>query len=311
MVVDAGNFSLNRDKIKDHELPRQRRTVELLLDGFAATPFPITALGIGERDLLMGGEWLMNAVEERHLPHVMSNLQCEGLNFVESRVHVLEEVSVEFLSFVSPTLLEKEPMGDFLTASSMLSDCTATEPITWLKNHPKESDIRVAFADLNRNEITSIAPYVDIVIESKIGKTTAEPEALDSNTVLFGVGSKGQNLGELSWIYDSTKSGFESGDKKAIKERDLTRRRERLKNLDAQRKNLAEDDVELKKIQRQLEYTKRSIAMLEQEISNIPTANDSVMKLSSNLVTLNKEVANHSETDKLIDKAQFELENIQ
>ena len=307
--MDAGNFSLNRDKIKQYELPTQRKTVELVLDAFSISPTPLVAVGIGERDLMMGGDWLVSALEERHLPHVISNLQCEGLDFVESRVHTQDGVSLEFLSFVSSTLLDKKPMGELLRVSSMLPKCTAREPVQWLLEHPKQVDIRVAFADLNRNEIASIAPYVDIVIESKIGKTTAEPEVLDAGTVLFGVGSKVQNLGELSWAYDSSKSGFTSGGARVAKERDLTRRRARLKVLENQRKKVAEQDPEYKRLQRQYDYTQRSITQLETEISSLPTNNDSVMKISSNLVPLNRDIANHTGMEQIIEKAQLPVED--
>ena len=309
MVVDAGNFSLNRDKIKAYELENQHKIVELVLDAFSAGPVPLTALGVAERDLIMGGEWLMTALEARRLPHVLSNLECDGLKFVDSRVHIQDGVSIEYLSFVSSTLLDKKPMGEFLTVSSMLPSCSVTEPAKWLMQHPKETDIRVAFADLNRNEITSIAPYVDIVIESKIGKTTAGPEVLDSDTVLVGVGSKGQNLGELSWSYDSAKSGFTSADSRVAKDRDLTRRRERLKNLEEQREKVGEQDPEFKKLQRQYEYTQRSITLLEVEIANLPKANDSVIEVSLNLVSLNKDIGNHAGMDKIIEQAQIGLED--
>ena len=309
MVVDAGNFSLNRDKIKEHELENQHKIVELVLDAFSTAPTPLIALGVAERDLIMGGEWLMTALEERRLPHVLSNLECDGLNFVDSRVHTQDGVSIEYLSFVSSTLLDKKPMGEFLTVSSMLPKCSVKEPATWLVQHPKHTDIRVAFADLNRNEITSIAPYVDIVIESKIGKTTAGPEVLDSDTVLIGVGSKGQNLGELSWSYDSAKSGFTSADSRVAKNRDLTRRKERLKNLEEQRSNVGEQDPEFKKLQRQYDYTYRSITLLETEIANLPKPNGSVMEASLNLVSLNKDIDNHPGMDKIIEQAQLDSED--
>ncbi len=309
MVVDAGNFSLNRDKIKEVEVDNQHKIVELVLDAFSTAPTPLTALGIAERDLIMGGEWLMTALEERRLPYVLSNLECDGLNFVDSRVHTQDGVSIEYLSFVSSTLLEKKPMGDFLTVSSMLPECSVTEPVKWLMEHPKQTDIRIAFADLNRNEITSIAPYIDIVIESKIGKTTAGPEVLDSDTILVGVGSKGQNLGELSWSYDSAKSGFTSADSRVAKERDLARRRERLKNLEEQREKVGEQDPEFKKLQRQYEYTQRSISLLEAEIANLPKANGSVMEVTLNLVSLNKDIDNHPGMDKIIEETKIGLED--
>ena len=290
-------------------MPTQRKTVELVLDAFFISPTPLVAIGIGERDLMMGGEWLINALEERRLPHVISNLECDGLEFVASRVHTQEDISIEFVSFVSSTLLDKEPMGELLRVSSMLPKCTATEPAQWLAEHPKQADIRVAFADLNRNEIASIAPFVDIVIETKIGKTTPEPEVLDTKTVLFGVGSKGQNLGVLSWTYDPTKSGFTSGGLRVAKESELTRKLERLKTLEMQRNKVSKQDPEYKKLQRQYDYTQRSITVLENELSSLPLNNDTTIVVSSNLVSLNRDIANHAGMEQIIKNAHLAFDD--
>ena len=94
--------------------------------------------------------------------------------------------------------------------------CTATTPIDWLVEHPQQTNLRVAFADLNRNDIGTLSPYADIVIESKIGRTTAGPEGLDAKSVLIGVGSKGKNLGTVSWTYENIKAGFGSVQSKEV-----------------------------------------------------------------------------------------------
>ena len=50
----------------------------------------------------MGGKWLIESLESRQIPHVLSNVVCDGIDFVESRIHSVEGVSIEFLAFMSP-----------------------------------------------------------------------------------------------------------------------------------------------------------------------------------------------------------------
>ena len=62
-MVNAGNFAAPNRQIKVEDLAIQRRKAELILEGLSVAPIPLTAMGIGERDLLMGGKWLMEALD--------------------------------------------------------------------------------------------------------------------------------------------------------------------------------------------------------------------------------------------------------
>jgi len=311
MVVDAGNFSIHTRRIKEVDLPIQRRKVELILDGFKAAPLSLQAIGIGERDLLMGGAWLVEQLNTRGLPHVVSNLSCDGIPFVDSRTHRIGGTTIEFLSFISPSMLESKTVGEQIAVTDMLPGCTMTTPSEWLAEHPRKSDIRIAFADLNRNELETLEPYVDIVIESKMGKTTASPEQMDTNTVLIGVGSKGKNLGHLSWQQASGKSGFASGDAKSSKERDLKRRYTRLQQLEQQILATEDGSPDQNKLQRQIDYTQRSIAQLEAEIGAIPVTDASVTQLTQKLVPLNRSIDNDDAIEQLIATAQTDIETLE
>lgn len=289
------------------DLPIQRRKVQLILDGFVAAPLPLQAIGIGERDLLMGGAWLVQQLDERELPHVVSNLDCDGIPFVDSRLHRVGDTTIEFLSFISPSILEGKTVGEQRSVSSMLPSCTATLPSEWLASHPRTTDIQIAFADLDRNELATLSPYVDIVIETKLGKTTAHPEQLDPNTVLVGVGSKGKNLGHLTWMNTVLKSGFASSDLTSSKEKDLKRRYTRLQQLQQQADAAVEDSLEHNKLQRQIQYTERSIGQLETDIAAIPKVDDAIMLLSQDLVPLNRSIENDDEIERLIEIAQGDI----
>ncbi len=307
LVVDAGNFATHTRRIQKKELAIQRRKVELILDGLNNSSKPLTALGIGDRDLLMGGEWLLGTLNERQLPSVLTNLDCEGLDFTKSISTVYKEKTVEFLSFVSPSMLDGSTIGAQLSPASMLPTCEATTPIDWLQAHPKQGDVRVAFADLNQNEISSIAPYVDIVIESKIGKTTSQPQRLDSDSVLVGVGSKGKNIGVLTWQWEEDKTGFSATASTAVKERDLARRRQRLTALKNQMNGLSEVELEQRKLQRQVEYTERAIAKLEADLAAISTQDHQTMDVEMELKALNRQIDDDPVIEGLISIAQQDI----
>ncbi len=311
LIVDAGNFATHTRRIQEKNLAIQRRKVELILDGLKNSSKSLTALGIGERDLLMGGEWLLQALHERSLPAVLTNLDCEGLDFTASVSTVYKGKTVEFLSFVSPTIMDSTTIGSQLSPSSMLPSCDVTAPIDWLQAHPKNSDMRVVFADLSQNEIGSLAPYVDIVIESRIGKTTSQPESLDSDTVLVGVGSKGKNIGVLSWQWEEGRSGFSATASTAVKERDLTRRRHRLDTLKGQMEGLSEAELEKRKLQRQVEYTERAIAKLEADLAAVPVQDGQTMDISMELKALNRQIDDDPVIESLIFTAQQEIATLE
>ena len=313
IVVDAGNFSVHTRRIKVDDLAVQRRKVELILDGFVGSSRPLDVLGIGERDLLMGGEWLLQELNERELPTVLSNVECSTLQFTKRRSIPFQGVNVDFVSLVSSTMTSTSTIDSQLGPMSMLGDCTIEEPSEWLRENLKENrgDIVVAFADLGPNELDSIAPFVDIVIESKIGKTTVPPQALDADTILIGVGSKGKNLGVLKWNWDNSKNGFTSVGVRDVKEKDLERRQQRLAQLTEKMNGTSDDELERIKLQRQVEYTERAIVQVENELDNLPTGSANAMETTFELKPLNRQIVDDSQIEQLISIAKEEIAQLE
>ena len=313
LVVDAGNFSVHTSRIKSDDLAVQRRKVELILDGFVASSHPLDVLGIGARDLLMGGEWLLQELNERTLPYVLSNIECPTLQFTKQRSIPFQGIRVDFVSLLSSTMPTTTTIGDQFGPMSMLEGCRVQEPSEWLRENLTEngSDIVVAFGDLGPNELDSIAPFVDIVIESKIGKTTVPPQALDSDTILVGVGSKGKNLGVLEWDWDRSKKGFASVGVREAKVRDLERRQQRLAHLTGQMKEVSDNELEKKKLQRQVEYTERAIIQVENELDNLPKGSSTTMEVNFELKPLNRQIVDDAKIETLIDLAKEEISQIE
>ena len=301
-MVNAGNFAAPNRRIRLVDLPIQRRKAELIMDGLSVAPIPLTAMGVGERDLLMGGKWLIESLESRQIPHVLSNVVCDGIDFVESRIHSVEGFRLSFWHLCL-RIFKGRVNGDLRSVSSMLPQCTACS-IDWLVEHPQQTST-VVFADLNRNDIGTLSPYADIVIESKIGRTTAGPEGLDAKSVLIGVGSK--VVGTVSWTYRAHKAGFGSVQSKETKLRDLEQRQVRLQNLNKDIESTS-DPFEQNKLQRQIEYTEQSIARVEAELLAIPMVEDSVMEISTD--SLNRSIPNFEEIEELIEKAQTDIKQL-
>ena len=312
-MVDAGNFAVHTKRIQSKDLAIQRRKVELILDGFANSSIVPQAIGIGERDLLMGGEWLLENLSRRQLPHVLSNISCSDLSFQPVVETTYQGVPVQFYAFISPSVLESKTIGEQHVVSDMIGDCIVQAPNEWMQKQaaPSTNTLRIAFADLSTNEIDSIAPYVDMVIESKIGKTTSSPQALDTDSVLVGVGAKGKNLGILTWEWDNAKQGFSSVGAIEGKQKDLERRKHRLQYLEDQESSLSPQEIEAQKLQRQIEYTQRAIIKLEAEISSVPEGNGNTMDLQLELKPLNRQIENDQTIETLIAQAQADITNLE
>ena len=132
----------------------QRRKVELILDGFVGSSRPLDVLGIGERDLLMGGEWLLQELNERELPTVLSNVECPTLQFTKRRSIPFQGVNVDFVSLVSSTMTSTSTIGSQLGPMSMLGDCIIEEPSEWLRENLQDNRGDIVVALIDKEEAT-------------------------------------------------------------------------------------------------------------------------------------------------------------
>ena len=87
-MVNAGDFAAPNRQI-DWWIYRYNVAKQNIMDGLSVAPIPLTPMGVGERDLLMGGKWLIESLESRQIPHVLSNVVCDGID-CRSRIHSVE-----------------------------------------------------------------------------------------------------------------------------------------------------------------------------------------------------------------------------
>lgn len=310
-MLDAGNFSTDKRRFKTEELSVRQRKASLMLEGLMVSPVKPSAIGLGERDLLMGLDWLKSEETRWSVPFVLSNLECDDTTFQSVRLVQLGSQTMAVYSMISPSILEGQDSGSLRAASEVLNGCRIVQPSDWLREHQVDADIHVVFADLNDNEMDALTPWADLLVETKIGKMNHHPKAIDATTVWVGPGSKGKNMLELSWTWNPTIDGFSDPEATKALEVDLDRKQKRLLYLQEELAGVDVDSAPQKRLQRQIDFANQGIAKIESQISLNASNDASANPLSQKLLPLNRSYEDWVELTPIIERAQKDIETLE
>lgn len=309
--MDAGNFSTDKRRFKPEELSVRQRKASLMLEGMMVSPVKPSVVGLGERDLLMGLDWLKAEEKRWSVPFVLSNLECDEPMFDSVRRVQLESQTMAVYAMISPSIMEEQTYGSLLSASDLLKGCRIVPPSDWLREHQVDADIQVVFADLNDNEMDALTPWADLLVETKIGKMNHHPKAIDSTTVWVGPGSKGKNILELSWTWNPTINGFYDPEATKVLKVDLERKQKRLLYLQEEFASVEVDSASYKRLQRQIDFANQGITKIESQISSQSSTDVSANPISQNLLPLNRSFEDWADLTPIIERAQQDIETLE
>ena len=177
-------------------------------------------IGLGERDLLMGLDWLQSeAHRDGRFPFILSNLECENARFDAARIVEFGGQTMAVYAMISPSILTEQMYGRLRICTEVLNNCSISNPSDWLRKNQERCGYSCGLCGFKLNEMDALAPWVDLVVETKIGKMNHHPKAIDSTTVWVGRGSKGKNVIEVELGWDLSTKGFHDPDVKIFRTR--------------------------------------------------------------------------------------------
>lgn len=290
VMVDAGNFSTPNLQIKEDEKFQFRLKSQLMMETFVMNG--VQALGLGQKDFVLGSEWLFQELQKNALPFVVSNLECEGVDIPKVQKVIVEGVSFQFYSL--------------LTEKAKVDGCTVIPPLeAWneLKKEPL-GDINVLFSHLTSTELETGFLDFDIILETATGKRLDTPESLDEDTVLIGSGSKGKVIGWAQLNLHPMHKGFRASNAGASLDLDLERWE---KKIAALHEEIKEKPTEESRLDRQIKYYSDRKAELEKKKA-ILSSNAKTHNILNGLIPLEKTVEDHP---KIAEKLLETLEKIE
>lgn len=284
-VVDAGNFAWKSGRITDAALPQQRRKAEAILDAFARDP--IDGLGLGVSDLVLGVDWLKDAVEQRSIPATVANLTCGGASpFAGHQIAKKDGVTVGFVGVLAET--------------RVVEGCEVSSPADALRREVGAMgpvDMLVVFGHGSNEEDKALAtavPEIDLIVNGHARVTRASPEPLPNGAMQLGTGSRGKKLGVAEIVMVGGAEAF--GAENAIDDlRD--RRKTYADRLESAQRNLESEKPDVKaRAERQTRFFEESVAQLDEEIAALEAQGDiKASRISVELAPLDRKVKDNPE----------------
>ena len=289
ILVDSGNFSSPKLRMKEEEKAQFRLKSQLMMESFVMEN--VQAVGLGQKDFVLGTEWIFHELQKHELPFVVSNLTCAGIDIPAVQKTSVDGISLHFYSF--------------LTEKARVEGCTVTPPMQAWQEIRKEplGDINIMFSHLTSTELKDDFFVFDIIMETATGKRLDTPESLDGNTVLLGTGSKGKVLGEATLTLKPGHKGFRSASAGKNLDNEIERWEKKISKLKTE---MEEKPTAKGRLERQIKYYSDRKASLESKkalISNDANTHD----ILNSLIPLGRDV---SDNPVVADKLAKTLEEI-
>ncbi len=207
MILDAGDFIGGRSET-------DRVKARFLLEGMAKVGYD--AINLGERDFLLGSDFLLAMKEKHHLPFVSANIFHPDSTTLFTEPYIVREfsgggfgpfkkvlsVGIFGLLMQRPRLVYTEQDIQLITQDPVL---IAKKIVPELR---RKCDLVIGLVHMTSyqiNQLVNEVPDIDIIIGTHDYSPRAAPVELEHGWLLQ-TGSKGQRIGDLSLILDEDKN---------------------------------------------------------------------------------------------------------
>ena len=166
-----------------------------------------TALNVGEKDILLGIDYLKGIEKTAQFPILSCNLYTQTGNiFTPSLIKTFKEGDSE-LRIAIIGIISKEfenPLKNINKEICIEEPANVLKPL--LKNLSKQSDIIILLAHVGKEEAEKLAkefPEIDIMVYSHYGDMPLAYPSKVENTIILNSGQQGKNIGKLNIIFDT------------------------------------------------------------------------------------------------------------
>jgi 2',3'-cyclic-nucleotide 2'-phosphodiesterase (5'-nucleotidase family) len=199
LLLDSGDlfFDRYRKEIPPEDVTAQSEKARLILRCYNLLGYD--ALGIGDDDLGLGKDFLVDLSKTASFSFVSSNLMDEETGQALFQTHVIKETGglrIGIFSLLSPYLFSNE-------SDSRIRGLTVREPLeeakSILKKLRPETDLVVLLSHLGYApdiELAETVPGIDVIFGGHSGLSLSYPMRIKDTIIVRG-GSKGLHVGEL------------------------------------------------------------------------------------------------------------------
>jgi 5'-nucleotidase / UDP-sugar diphosphatase len=197
--LDSGDlfFDRYRKAIRPEDLTAQSEKARLILKSYNMMGYD--ALGIGDDDLTLGKEFLVDLSKKAGFPFVSSNLMDKETGLALFKDHVIKEkegLRIGIFSLLSPYFISGE-------SDSRSSGIVFREPLEEAKRlvgriRP-ETDLVILLSHLGYMadiELAEAVPGIDLILGGHSGHSLTYPVRI-KDTIIVEVGAKGLHVGEV------------------------------------------------------------------------------------------------------------------
>jgi 2',3'-cyclic-nucleotide 2'-phosphodiesterase (5'-nucleotidase family) len=235
LVLDAGDLLFKKfsNAVPENELKMVTQKAQLIIESFNLMRYD--AVGVGDDDLTLGKEFLLEMSKKAHFPFLSSNLLDEASGNLLLQPYILKEINglrIGIFSLLSPDVFagdgdpRKKGLGfrpPIETAQNMVKELQPKTDLIILLSHlsyPK--DVELA------QKVTGI----HLILSSHTGIHLTYPPPI-KNTVIVQTAPKGMYAGRLNLVLHNNESTFYNTMTKRALENNLNNLNNRLNSPQA------------------------------------------------------------------------------
>ena len=199
LLLDSGDlfFDRYRKEIRAEDVTAQSEKAHLILKCYNLLVYD--AMGIGDDDLSLGKDFLVDLSRNAGFPFVSSNLMDKETGEALFKTHVIKETGglrIGIFSLLSPYFLSDE-------SDSRIKGIAVRQPLeeakSILSKIRPQTDLVVLLSHLGYTadiELAETVPGIDVILGGHSGRSLSYPIRV-KDTIIVQVGSKGLHVGEL------------------------------------------------------------------------------------------------------------------
>ena len=257
LVLDAGDLLFKKfsNPIPENELKMATDKAHLIIGSFNLMGYD--ALGIGDDDLTLGKEFLLEISKKAEFPFLSSNTFDEASEKLLFQPYLIKEINglrIGIFSLLSP---------DFFLGQSdpRRKGIVVRPPVEVAQNMVKElqpkTDLIILLSHLGYPkdvELAQTVPGIHLIVGSHTGLNLINPHII-KNTIILQTPPRGMSAGRLDLTLINSESIFYNVANKRNLENNLTNLKNRLNSTQA-------SEAEKAQLQKSKEETERSLKQL-------------------------------------------------
>jgi 2',3'-cyclic-nucleotide 2'-phosphodiesterase (5'-nucleotidase family) len=210
LLLDSGDlfFDRYRKEIRAEDVTAQSEKAHLILKCYNLLVYD--AMGIGDDDLSLGKDFLVDLSKNAGFPFISSNLMDKETGEALFKTHVIKETGglrIGIFSLLSPYFFsgETDPRTRGIVFREPLEEAKRI-----LGKIRPETDLVVLLSHLGYTadiELAETVPGIDLILGGHSGLSLSYPMQI-KDTIIVRVGSKGLHVGELHLQLTPDRSSF-------------------------------------------------------------------------------------------------------